>query len=302
MTRTGAYKAIYFLTICAIVLLACLAVGAAYDGHPASAAITTAALLALLLRGRIQALFWSELLAGLHHLNQRDYARSKDHSERFLVQLGERPWLRRLIWLGTSSYSADAEVLALNNLGAAELALGLTDEARIHLARAIELDPLCPLPYRNMGTLALRTSPSAEAMPWFERAKALGLRGDWSDRAVLASQRRNASFSTTGVVATAQANATSTWEAPAGPILLELLNDDATPFEFVVPALEQVFGLTGAQAIHIARAAHRDGRAVCAAFEDEREAREKADQLTALAAEGGFPLRCAVTEGAQNPD
>src|SRR5205814_8674698 len=101
---------------------------------------------AVLLSGRVQAYFWSELLAGLHALNRRDYQRSKTHSQRFLAQLRERPWLKHLTWLGTSSYSLSAEVLALNNLGAAEMRLGDFDAARTRFNQAIALDPRCPVP------------------------------------------------------------------------------------------------------------------------------------------------------------
>ena len=117
-------------------------------------------------------------------LNQREYHRSKGHSERFLVQLRERPWLQTLIWLGPSSYSLSAEALALNNLGAAELALGEFDSARAHLNQAIARDPRCPLPCRNMGTLTLRTSSTAEAMPWFEKAAALKVSEEMLKRAL----------------------------------------------------------------------------------------------------------------------
>ena len=90
--------------------------------------------------------------------------------------------------------------MALNNLGAAELAMGEVDAARAHLNEAIAKDPKCPLPYRNIGLLIQSTGSTEEARPWFEKAIALGLRGDWSDRAARASQRNNAELSTTGAV------------------------------------------------------------------------------------------------------
>jgi ATP-dependent Clp protease adapter protein ClpS len=294
MTRTDAFKALYFLRV-GFLLLACVGgATAAQNGYPVLAAMLILPFVLLAFSGRVQAYFWSELLAGLHHLNLRDYPRSKAHSERFLVQLRERPWLRHLIWLATSSYSDAAEVLALNNLGAAEIALGEIDAAREHLTLAMALDPKCPLLYRNMGALTLRTGSTADAAPWFHQAVALGLKGDWSDARAMASQRHNAAFSTTGV-----ATGASPWPRPAEPPvtggwLVQVIDDSVTPIEIVVTGLEQVFGLTGAEAIRTARSANQIGHAVCAGFDNEGEAQRKADELTTYAREKGFSLTCTV--------
>ena len=294
MTRTGAYKAVYFAILGGSVLLICVGGYALQNGHPAFGVAAIAGFALLLLPGRILRHYWAELLTGLHHLNQRNYAVSKMHSEKFLVQLQERPWLKKLIWLGTSSYSRDAEVMARNNLGAAMLKLGEIEQARAQFARAIELDPLCPLPYRNMGTLVLTTATCAEATPWLEKAEALGMKGGWSDRIVGASQRRNAAR-----VMGFQRNVMPPPAQPPKPrfdgaFRVDIFNDDVTTFEFVVSSLEQVFGLTGAQAIRIAAQVDRHGWAGCAGFETEAAAQEKADQLLALARAGGFPLSCTV--------
>ena len=293
MSRTAALKALYFLRVGAILAAGIGGAAAARNGHTALGVALMALFAVLLLSGRVQAYFWSELLAGLHHLNQRDYPRSKAHSERFLAQLRERPWLRHLIWLANSSYSDVAEALALNNLSAAEIALGETDAARAHLSRAMELDPKCPLLYRNMGALALRTGSTADAAPWFEKAAALGLKNDWSDRRAMASQRHNPSFSTTGVADSVRPPAPI--EPPAAGVwLVHVVNDPVTPLDVAVLGLEHVFGLTGVDAVRIARTAHQSGRAVCAGFDDEGEARHKADQLRAFAREKGYSLACFV--------
>lgn len=297
MTRTGVYKAIYFLTLGGAILLIGAGVYGLREGQALFGLAALAGFALLLLPGHILRHYWADLLAGLHHLNQRNYAASKLHSERFLVQLQEKPWLKRLIWLGTSSYSRDVEVLARNNLGGALIKLGEIEPAREQLARAIALDPLCPLPYRNMGVLVLNSATYAEAKPWFEKAEALGLKGDLTDSMVGASQRRNAARAM-GVLGDVPGHFVPPSQPPkprfAGAFRVELINDDVTPLEFVVSSLEQVFGLTGAQAIRIASAADRHGRAACAGFESEGAARERADQLSELARAAGFPLSCAV--------
>ncbi len=291
MTRTDALKGIYFARVAALIIFGIGTAVMIRSGALMPALTLGVLFAAVLLSGRVQAYFWSELLAGLHLLDRRDYARSKVHSERFLVQLRERPWLRRLIWLGTSGYSLNPEVMALNNLGAAEMQLGEFDAARAHFNRAIALDPLCPLPCRNMGALVLRTASPEEARPWFEKAVALGLRGDWSDRVVTTSQRRNAELSTTGAVI----DAPPPTEPPVtGDYIVHLLNDENTPFEFAVAALERVFGLTRGQAVRTAQSADRLGRAACAGFDDQQAAQGKAEELSAFARTHGHSLTCVM--------
>jgi ATP-dependent Clp protease adaptor protein ClpS len=256
------------------------------------AALAGVALL-LLLPGFLVRHYWAELQAGFRDLSQRNYVTSKFHSERFLAQLEESPWLRKLAWLGTTIYSRNPEVLARNNLGAAMRNLGEIEPARAQLARAIELDPLCPLPYHNMGVLVLHTATSAEAVPWLEKAKALGLKKGLTNSTAAASQSPNIARAM-GLSGDLVPPAPPPKPRFGGAFRVDLANDDVTPLDFVVSSLEQVFGLTGAEAIRIARAAHRDGWAGCAGFETEAAAQEKADQLLALARAAGFPLSCTV--------
>ncbi len=294
MTRTDALKGVYVARVAGLVVFGIGATVTARSGAVMSAVAFGALFAVVLLSGRVQAYFWSELLAGLHFLNRRDYQRSKNHSERFLAQLRERRWLNRLIWLGPSSYSLNAEVLALNNLGVAEMWLGEFDAARLHFNQAIALDPLCPLPYRNMGALVLRTASTDEARPWLEKARTLGLRGDWSDGVAMASQRRNAELSTTGAVTDAEPPPPSEEPPVTGAYIVYLLNDERTPLEFAVAALEKVFGMTGLRAIRTAKKADRFGRAACAGFDDPGVAQDKAEELSALARANGHWLTCAV--------
>jgi ATP-dependent Clp protease adapter protein ClpS len=291
MTRTDALKGVYVARVVGLVAFGLGAVVAGRRGAIIPATVFGVLFLALLLSGQVQAFFWSELLAGLHELNRRDYPASKAHCERFLSQLRDRPWLKRLIWLGTSSYSLSAEAMALNNLGAAELGMGEVDAARAHLNQAIAKDPKCPLPYENMGRLVLHTGSSEDALPWLEKATALGLRGDWSDRAARASQRNNAELSTAGAIT----GSGLPDRAPvSGTFIVYLLNDEKTPLEFAVVALERTFGMTGEEAVRTAIEVDKLGRAACAGFDDQAKAQERADAVAALAMAHGHSLACAV--------
>ena len=142
------------------------------------------------LPGRILGYFWKDLLRGLRLLNAHEFEASKICSQRFLTELSLRPWLKNLVWLGGSAYPRDPEVLALNNLGAAELGLGEFEMARRSLDRAIEVDDLCPLPYYNIGVLLRASGMPEEAEQQFEQAARLGFKRSISDKIIIASQTR----------------------------------------------------------------------------------------------------------------
>jgi len=186
MTRTARYKAHYFAMVGGAGLLA-LGILTYFRFAPLA---ILAVIVAMLVPGRILGFFWRDQLRGLRLLQQRDYAASKAASLRFLDYLHASPWIRHLIWLGSSGYSRDPEVLALNNLGAAEVQLGEHDSARAHLGQAIARDPLCPLPFLNLGMLAMKSGDTAEAERCFAEAKRLGYANALSDRIVRASQAR----------------------------------------------------------------------------------------------------------------
>lgn len=273
MKRIPTHKALHFagLAFCALMIVGAIYAVGDRRQAPALAAFTLFAL--LLLPRWIQAYFWSDMLAGLRYLNQRDYALSKAHSQRFLAQLAARPWLKMLIWLRGSAHSRDVEVLARNNLGAAMWKLGELEAAQEQLLRAIALDPQCPLPHHNMGALLLNTTTMAMATPWLEKAEALGFHGSKA-RVFLPPHQQP--------------------RPVEGAFVLELVNDDVTTMEFVVAALERLFGMTGAEAINVMLAVHRGDGAPCAGFDTEVAAQAKADELTAFARATDSPLSCRV--------
>jgi len=72
-----------------------------------------------------------------------------------------------------------------------------------------------------------------------------------------------------------------------------MLNDDYTPMEFVTYVLEQIFGLTGAQAVEIMLTVHKKGLAVVGVFSHE-VAETKVAQVMDLARRNQHPLQCTM--------
>jgi len=190
MTRTARYKAVYFGMLA---LGACSAAALVWYFGP-SLPVFLAVILLLLVPGRVLGYFWRDLLRGLRLLNLREYAASKRCSESFLAYYEQQPWIRHLIWLGSGTYSRNPKAMALNNLGAAEIPLGETEAARLHLYKSIEIDPLNPLPFHNLSVLAKAQGDVQEAARCFEQAKALGFTRGVSDAIVRSSQNRFATL------------------------------------------------------------------------------------------------------------
>ena len=186
MSRPSKYKALYFGGVGAGVAL-CLWLVLFLHWKTAGLVVLGSV---LLLPGRVLGFFWRDLLRGLRLLNAHRFAESKRCSQRFLADVRARPWLKRLIWLGSSTYSRDPEALALNNLGAAEIMLGEWDQAQSHLQASLGVDPRNPLPCFNLGKLLMALGDQQGAVHWFDQAVALGYSQTLVDRAVMLAQAR----------------------------------------------------------------------------------------------------------------
>jgi len=191
MSRTTLYKTHYF----GMMVLALAGAMGIIAASGFALIVIIAMFLVLQVPGRVLGYFWRDLLKGLKLLNARQFAESKRWSEKFLREYPEKRWIRHLVWLGSSTYSHNPEVLALNNLGAAELNLGEIVPACTHLKRAIEIDPLCPLPYYNMAQIYRMGGDETEAERWLADASRLGLGINLGDKIVRSSQTRFANRS-----------------------------------------------------------------------------------------------------------
>jgi ATP-dependent Clp protease adaptor protein ClpS len=72
-----------------------------------------------------------------------------------------------------------------------------------------------------------------------------------------------------------------------------LLNDDYTPMEFVVWAIQEFFGKDQDTATQIMLKIHIEGRGVCGVFSKD-VADAKADQVMSSARRSGHPLQCVA--------
>ncbi|MGH0029196.1 MAG: tetratricopeptide repeat protein [Myxococcota bacterium] len=178
MNRTSRLKIAY---VAAIVCLGCASAWLIYSMKPPLLVIPLVAL-ALLVPGRIQGFFWREFFRGRRLLADEDPRGAIAHLDRFLTQVRRRPWLKRLIWLSWGTYTRDIEVMTLNNLGAAHLALGDLGTARRALEEGRTLDPRSPLPYYNLALLEQVEGNAGESARLIERARDLGFEGATSDR------------------------------------------------------------------------------------------------------------------------
>ena len=72
-----------------------------------------------------------------------------------------------------------------------------------------------------------------------------------------------------------------------------LLNDDATPMEFVVVVLESVFHKDEESALDITLETHQEGQASCGVFTRD-VAETKLTRVIDMARANGFPLKCIL--------
>ena len=310
MSRTAARKFRYFgtITIGCGALLWCL-----WRYRP-DTAVVVLIFLALLIPGRVLGHFWRDLLTGLRLLRERQFAQSARHSEKFLEQIGRRPWIRHLTWLGSGIYSRNAKAMALNNLGAAEIYLGESAAARDHLEQSRKLDCENPLPYFNLAKLEMIQGNELGSRDCLEQAKRLGYAKSLSDRLIQSAQSRFGFIEGRGsksgtdndnepVVLPPETSLLSIPELvpPNFHCGVEVLNDNSTPMDLVVEILQDQLKLTYSEAITAMLDIHRRGGRLfpTASLAD---ARRLAEAFSVASNARGHSLVCrAVGEGEAAP-
>jgi hypothetical protein len=108
--------------------------------------------------------------------------------ERFLADVRARPWLKPMIWLSWSIYTPKVEAMTLNNIGAANLALGHLEESERAISEALALDREYPLPHFNMAVLHELRGNRILAEQSLAESKRLGYFGGTIDSIVKRAQ------------------------------------------------------------------------------------------------------------------
>lgn len=80
---------------------------------------------------------------------------------------------------------------------------------------------------------------------------------------------------------------------PPKPYAVIMLNDDFTPFEFVMAVLMQMFSKSSEDAERITHEVHTQGQALVEAYPKDI-AETKVAQVNATAQENGHPFKCTV--------
>jgi tetratricopeptide (TPR) repeat protein len=120
------------------------------------------------------AVFARDYLVGRWNFRRRDWRRSLARFEAFEKKLLETRLGFVLIPLYTSIYSFDGVAIARNNIAQCLIKLDALDDAERWLRSALQRDPLYPVPYTNLGTIAALRGDSAAAQLAFRRAVELG--------------------------------------------------------------------------------------------------------------------------------
>jgi ATP-dependent Clp protease adaptor protein ClpS len=225
-------------------------------------------------------------------LESRDFPEARRLAQRFLKRVNRRPWIGSIVALSLDQAAPPVEVVSLNILTAAHIGLGDLTAARGTAEAALALAPNAADAAHMMGVLTQHTDKGSVARPWFEAADGLGYPYTADDQEALGRH---------GVFETFEDRTVERADVPPleslltldGPFVVRLLNDDKTSMEFVVHALEDIFGMSHIAAVRSMLKIDRDGSADCGAY-DRETAEAKAAEVTARAREAGFPLQCEV--------
>ena len=135
----------------------------------------------LLIPGRIQGYFWRNFYQGKKRLLLNEFEESIKYSQAFLVDLQNRPWLKKLSWITWQVYTSNLEAMTLNNIGVAQLQLGQWNNSENMLMEAIELDDDYPKPYYGLALLYKVQGFEDKANEFIVKARERGFKGTFDD-------------------------------------------------------------------------------------------------------------------------
>jgi len=194
MTRVVRYRISY------LVLLTLLAGGTYFAIRAAGSAriAFAAAIVLVLIPGRVQGLFFRPLFRGQRDLAQGKAGDAARQFETFIALLERQPWRSWALWLGWSLYTPSAKAIGFNNLGVAHADLGNESAAREAWERALAIDPIYSVPYANLAALAAASKNVEQATIFLAQAKELGYTGGAFDQATRRVQQLLAAVESRG--------------------------------------------------------------------------------------------------------
>ncbi|MGI9414201.1 MAG: hypothetical protein ACR2PM_11065 [Hyphomicrobiales bacterium] len=181
MNRTLKYKLIFVvvsaLTLAGVVLsIVLLDLGVA--GMLAAAIV-------FLVPGRAGAYFLRDLFLSRRYVDAGQYEDAIAASERFVRLLDLQPWRQHFIYCSYCIYTWNTRAMALNNLGAARMELGLIDDAELPLGEALALDAAYPIPYYNLSVIEAVREDHARSDQLLSKARQLGFGPSAVDKVIM---------------------------------------------------------------------------------------------------------------------
>jgi len=154
---------------------------------------------ALMIPGRIAGYYWRSLFRGNRCINEGRFQDAIDYLERFLGELKDRPWIRKLHWATGMIYTQNVEAMARANLGVAHINLGDLEAAEAQLNASLELDPENPFVYYNRAVLLYERGEPDAAKEALERARTLGYAQNAIDTLIASTSKAYARIEGRGI-------------------------------------------------------------------------------------------------------
>lgn len=142
-----------------------------------------------LIPGRIQGHYYRDFFKARRFLGQKNYQSSIECSNKFLSDIKQYTWRKKLIWLSFGMYSKDIEAMALSNLGTIYVELGDLQLAEKYFKEAIDIDSLYPIPYFNLSIVEFIKGNKENAENFCKQSIELGFRKTSFDKVIQIGQQ-----------------------------------------------------------------------------------------------------------------
>lgn len=142
------------------------------------------AMIVFLIPGRVVGHYYRDFFTARKLLNKKNYEKSIKYNKRFIEQIEEKPWIKRLMWLSWGIYTKDIEAMSFNNIGTALLHMEEYNQSKDYFEKAITIDESYPLPHFNLAIIYLIEGNREMAHNYYRDAGKLGFKGTSFDKLV----------------------------------------------------------------------------------------------------------------------